>query len=176
MFIKLVKYWDKYTEMHGQQNVKILQNSRRIILPNKPSSSQWPLSLRFTRQNYVRISLPPHEYHTLTPPSSLIWATSVRLEVQIIKIFTVQFSPVSCQFLLLSPQHLPQHLVLESSYATFFPSISVSQPSRARGQLQGLILRICATPHNVDVATFDKNLIYSDISANQDNSFRNHIR
>ena len=21
--IKLVKYWDKYTEMHGQQNVKI---------------------------------------------------------------------------------------------------------------------------------------------------------
>ena len=23
MSIKLVKYWDKYTEMHGQQNVKI---------------------------------------------------------------------------------------------------------------------------------------------------------
>jgi len=22
--MKLVKYWDKYTEMHGQQNVKIL--------------------------------------------------------------------------------------------------------------------------------------------------------
>jgi len=22
MCIKLVKYWDKYTEMHGQQNVK----------------------------------------------------------------------------------------------------------------------------------------------------------
>jgi len=25
--IKLVKYWDKYTEMHGQQNVKILRQS-----------------------------------------------------------------------------------------------------------------------------------------------------
>jgi len=22
LYIKLVKYWDKYTEMHGQQNVK----------------------------------------------------------------------------------------------------------------------------------------------------------
>jgi len=24
LYIKLVKYWDKYTEMHGQQNVKTL--------------------------------------------------------------------------------------------------------------------------------------------------------
>ena len=24
LFIKLVKYWDKYTKMHGQQNVKMV--------------------------------------------------------------------------------------------------------------------------------------------------------
>jgi len=27
--IKLVKYWDKYTEMHGQQNVK--KNSVKVL-------------------------------------------------------------------------------------------------------------------------------------------------
>jgi len=29
--IKLVKYWDKYTEMHGQQNVKILSIYMKYI-------------------------------------------------------------------------------------------------------------------------------------------------
>jgi len=30
LFIKLVKYWDKYIEMHGQQNVKIV--TRKVVL------------------------------------------------------------------------------------------------------------------------------------------------
>jgi len=30
--IKLVKYWNKYTEMHGQQNVKILKYTLEILL------------------------------------------------------------------------------------------------------------------------------------------------
>jgi len=29
--IKLVNYWDKYTEMHGQQNVKILSLVTQIL-------------------------------------------------------------------------------------------------------------------------------------------------
>jgi len=81
---------------------------------------------------------------TCLPPFHWCDATSVPLEVQIIKIFTVQFSPVSRQFLLLSPQHLPQHLVHEIPNTTFFPSISVSQRSCAGGPLLSLILRICA--------------------------------
>jgi len=29
--MKLVNYWDKYTEMHGQQNVKILKYSKQFV-------------------------------------------------------------------------------------------------------------------------------------------------
>ena len=32
--IKLVNYWDKYTDMHGQQNVKIYINSLSAVTPN----------------------------------------------------------------------------------------------------------------------------------------------
>ena len=33
--IKLVNYWDKYTEMHGHQNVKICETGALITNTNK---------------------------------------------------------------------------------------------------------------------------------------------
>ena len=41
MCIKLVKYWDKYTKMHGQQNVKILGYFRNQIFRVNDSYAEW---------------------------------------------------------------------------------------------------------------------------------------
>jgi len=38
--IKLVKYWDKYTEMHGQQNVKIYYMYKGKSVPLQARSAQ----------------------------------------------------------------------------------------------------------------------------------------
>ena len=45
MCIKLVNYWDKYTEMHGQQNVKIGDNqfvapAALLLIPQKTEDGQ----------------------------------------------------------------------------------------------------------------------------------------
>ena len=41
MCIKLVNYWDKFTEMHGQQNVKILIFVYMLILREGQKSETW---------------------------------------------------------------------------------------------------------------------------------------
>ena len=48
LFIKLVKYWDKYYEMHGQQNVKI----PHINLGENPSS--WSRAAAFERISHAK--------------------------------------------------------------------------------------------------------------------------
>ena len=133
--------------------IPLLENNCSIILPYKPSSSQWPLSIRFTHQNYVCISLLRHAYHI--PPTHHPWydAANVRLEVHIIRIFIVQFSPVSCQFLLLWPPTstsapsslMPLHYVLP--FDQCFWTFLCSWPPLT------LILRICAATTFIDAFT-----------------------
>jgi len=65
--IKLVKYWDKYTEMHGQQNVKIKIKEQRLstntlkFCGSNVVVSCWEIGWNFCQcQDYMLISLANH--------------------------------------------------------------------------------------------------------------------
>ena len=83
-----------------------------IILPHTPRSSKWSLSLRFLHQNSVCISLFPHTCHITHSSSLITHSNSIWSAVQIVKPLIMQFHPVSCYFLPLSPKYLRRRQIL----------------------------------------------------------------
>ena len=81
-----------------------------IILPSKPESSKWSLSLRFPHQNPTYTSPLPHTSYMRCPfhssrfdhPNNIWWA------VRIIKLINKQFSPLHCYLIPLRSKYSPQ--------------------------------------------------------------------
>jgi len=54
--IKLVKYWDKYTEMHGQQNVKKQVSTYfKILLLQVSTYFTSEMTVKFTLEQAVKV-------------------------------------------------------------------------------------------------------------------------
>jgi hypothetical protein len=77
-------------------------------------SSKWFISFRLYHQNPTCISLLPHAGHISRPSRSSKFdhSNNIRKGVQNMKLLNKQLSPLSCYFLPLRPEHLPQHTVL----------------------------------------------------------------
>jgi len=94
-----------------------------IILPSMPGSPQWSPSFRFPHQNPVHISPLPHTRYMPRPshsswfyhPHNIGWA------VQIIQLFIMQFSPLTCHLVPLRPKYSPQHPILKHPQPAFLP-------------------------------------------------------
>jgi hypothetical protein len=69
-----------------------------ITLPMMPRYSKWSLSLRFSHQSTLCISLLSHRYLTLHSPypPSLDHLNNIWWAVQTMTLLIMQFSPVSC--------------------------------------------------------------------------------
>jgi len=93
------------SQMNPVQNSpsSFLKISSDIILPSMLMSSNWPLSFRCSKQNLTYIFHPSRACY-ITPPisSSLPWPPHIWWSVQVMKLFTVKSSPVSCHFLRLT--------------------------------------------------------------------------
>lgn len=73
----------------------------------------------------IHLHFPSLSIHVTHPyPSQLPWqecCNNIWQEVQIMKLFTMQFSPSSLYFLPLRFKYLPQHPILTLSHPVFFP-------------------------------------------------------
>ena len=92
------------------------------------------------------ISLLPHTCH-MHHPSLLPWChhpNNTWCGVQIMKILSVEFSPVSCYLLPLKPKYLPQHLILDHPQPVFFPFRwdQVSHPCKTTCKIKFLSISV----------------------------------
>jgi len=118
----LVKYWDKYTEMHGQQNVKI-------------SSSCFLTKLR------MHIFCPPHVLYA--PTISLFMLLSPEWYMArstASQVFVTQSSPFPWYHVPLKPKYPPQYTFLERHQPTFLHQ--VSHPYKTRSKIIFLCILI----------------------------------
>ena len=94
-----------------------------IILPSTPESSKWSVSFRFPHRNPAYYP-PVHNTCYMPRPSHssrFYHPNNTRWRVQIIKLLTVSFSPLSCYLVPLRPKYSPQHPILKNPQPTFLP-------------------------------------------------------
>ena len=94
-----------------------------ILLPSKPRSFKWSLSLTPHLQNPSKTS--PVSHTCLMPhPSHSIWfnhLNNIWWALHIIKVLAVQSSELPHYLIPLRPKYLPQHPILEHSQPMFLP-------------------------------------------------------
>jgi len=108
-----------------------------IILPSRPMSPKWSLSLRFPHQNPVYASPIPHTRYMPRPSHSsrFYHPKNIGWGVQIIKLLVMKFSPLPCQLVPLRSKYSPQHPFLKHPQNTFLsqcerPSFTPIQNNR----------------------------------------------
>ena len=92
-----------------------------IILPSTPGSSKWSLSFGFPHQNPVYTSTLPHIYYMSRSPHSSRFdhQNNIGWGVQVIKLLTMQFSPLHYYHLPVRPKYSPQHPIFKHPQPTF---------------------------------------------------------
>ena len=92
-----------------------------VIVPSTPRSHKWSLSSCFDTKTPNNIS---HPMHSACPAHFIlvlfVHRNNIWTEVQILKLLTMQFSPVFCNFHPVRPKHLSQHPVIDQPQSVLF--------------------------------------------------------
>ena len=94
-----------------------------IILPSKPESPKWSLSLRFPHQNplyafpLAHTCYMPSTFHS----SRFYHPDNIGLGAQIIQLLIMLFPPLPCYLVSLRPKYSPQHPILKHPQPAFLP-------------------------------------------------------
>jgi len=131
-----------------------------IILPCKPVSSKWSLSLRFQHQHLVYTSVLPHRCHMPHPTHSRFYhPNNIGWEVQIIKLLVYSFLHSTVTSSHLGPA-FSQHPVLKHFHPVFLPKVrdQVSHQYKTTGKIIVLcILVLVSLPSKLEDKRFYTN-------------------
>ena len=94
-----------------------------IFLPSKSGTSKWTPFLRSPHQNPVCTRPASHTSHVPCLPHSSWFdhLNNIRWGAQIMKLFIIESSPITCYLDHLRPKYPPQHPILKHPQPTFLP-------------------------------------------------------
>jgi hypothetical protein len=94
-----------------------------VILPSIPWSSKWSPSLRFHHESPICTYLLHHRSRIPDPSQSSCFLNPNNMGIwrgrHILKLLTLQHSPLPCYLVLLKPKWLPQHPTLDCPQPMF---------------------------------------------------------